>query len=157
MKKILFIILISIFTQSCVEKKKENKNKINIDYSGEYIGTFTDIKNKGGEIELSLFQSQNGQTGGTISIKKKDENLITGIVNINGDENGFNGSLIPSVVKYQTVTKETEKNMARYDSYSCSWSLYGKIKNEGKIIIIGKAVPMNCSESNIMEFTLEKK
>ena len=93
MKKILFIILISIFTQSCVEKKKENKNKINIDYSGEYIGTFTDIKNKGGEIELSLFQSQNGQTGGTISIKKKDENLITGIVNINGDENGFNGSL----------------------------------------------------------------
>ena len=157
MKKILFILLISIFTQSCVEKNKESKSKISIDYSGEYIGTFTDIKNKGGEIELSLFQSRNGQTGGTISIKKKDENLITGIVNINGDENGFNGNLIPSVVKHQTVPKENEENMARYDSYSCGWSLYGKIKNEGKIIIIGKAVPMNCSESNIMEFTLEKK
>ncbi|MGJ8745140.1 hypothetical protein [Polaribacter sp.] len=157
MKKILLILVISVFTQSCVEKKKENKIKTNIDYSGEYIGTFTDIKNTGGKIELSLFQSQNGQTGGTISIKKKNEPLITGIVNINGDENGFNGSLIPSVVKYQTIQKENEENTTPFDSYSCGWSLFGKIKNKGKITIIGKAVPMNCSESNIMEFTLEKK
>ena len=157
MKKILFITLISIFTQSCIEKKKENKNINNIDYSGEYIGTFKDIKNKGGEIELSLFQIQNGQIGGTVSIKKKDENLITGSVYINGDENGFNGNLTPSVVKYQTVTNETEENMASFDSYSCRWDIYGKIKNEGNVIIVGKAVPMNCSESNIMEFTLEKK
>ncbi|PQJ20597.1 hypothetical protein, partial [Tenacibaculum sp. SG-28] len=77
--------------------------------------------------------------------------------NINGDENGFNGNLTPSVVKYQTVTKETEENMASFDSYSCRWDIYGKIKNEGNVIIVGKAVPMNCSESNIMEFTLEKK
>jgi hypothetical protein len=157
MKKILFILLISVFSQSCVENKGENKNKNNIDYSGTYIGTFTDIKNTGGKIELTLFQSQNGQTGGTISIKKKNENLITGIVNINGNENGFNGSLIPSVIKYKTMPTENEKNMIPFDSYSCGWSLYGKIKNEGKIIIIGKAVPMNCSESNMMKFILEKK
>ena len=155
MKKILFILLISVIIQSCVQKKKQHK--INIDYSGEYIGTFTDIKNTVGKIELSLFQSQNGQTGGTISIKKKNESVITGIVNINGDEKGFSGSLIPSVVKYQTIQKENEVNTTPFDSYSCGWSFYGKIKNEGKIIIIGKAVPMNCSESNIMEFSLEKK
>ena len=109
-----------------------------------------------GEIELSLFQSGNGQHGGTILIKKKGEDVLTGIVYANGSENGFNGNLVPSVLEYQAVEKDNEEGRRPTDSYSCSWSFYGKIYNDGNITVRGKAVPMNCSESNIMEFGLEK-
>ena len=83
--------------------------------------------------------------------------MLTGIVYANGSENGFNGNLVPSVVEYQTVEKENKEGRIPFDTYSCSWSFYGKLFNDGNITVRGKAVPMNCSESNILEFSLEKK
>ena len=53
MKKLVFILFVSIVSQSCVEKKKE---PINIDYWADYIGTFSDMNSMEDEIELSLFQ-----------------------------------------------------------------------------------------------------
>jgi hypothetical protein len=154
MKKLVFILFVSIVSQSCVEKKKE---PINIDYLGDYIGTFTDMNAIEGGIELSLFQSGNGQTGGTILIKKKGEDVLSGIVYANGSENGFNGNLVPSVVEYQAVEKDDEEGRRPFDTYSCSWSFYGRFFNDGILTVRGKAVPTNCSESNILEFSLEKK
>jgi hypothetical protein len=106
---------------------------------------------------LSLFQSGNGQTGGTILIKKIGEDVLSGIVYANGSENGFNGNLVPSVVEYQAVEKDDEEGRRPFDTYSCSWSFYGRFFNDGILTVRGKAVPTNCSESNILEFSLEKK
>ena len=157
MKKITFFLLILISFQSCVQKYKENKIKPSLDFSGDYIGTFSDIKNIQGKIELTLYQMKNGRTSGTIILKKEKEkeNFITGIINGSSDGKVFNGNLTPSVMNYQIVS-EDKIDKPSYDSYQCNWSLFGEIKMNEEITMVGKAVVMNCSESNIMEFTVTK-
>ena len=161
MKKVLIFLLVLNIFQSCnkqVRNKVDSKTDVVLDFSGEYSGTFTDLKNIEGKIELSLYQSKNGLTGGIIILKKKntEENLITGTVNVMGDGKIINGNFIPSVIDHTVLYPDKGKNLVSIDSYQCSWNFYGEIKDESGNLITGKAVPMNCSESNLMEFTLER-
>ena len=43
------------------------------------------------------------------------------------------------------------------NSYECGWNLYGEFKDKNGNLIIGKAVPLNCTESNLIDFTLNRK
>ena len=161
-RAVLILVILSLF-QSCgkqqEEKKDDDKTAVIIDYSGEYSGTFSDLKNTEGKIKLSLYQSNNGITGGIIIIQKNNskEKLITGTINVMGDGKTINGNFIPSVVDHSVLYPDTNKNLVPVDSYQCSWNFYGEIKDEFGNLIIGKAVPMGCSESNLMEFILERE
>ena len=156
MTRILIFLLVLNIIQSC-NKKEENKSgpkaEVPIDYSGDYSGTFSDLKNVKGKMELSIYQSKNGYSGGILTIKmnNSDERIITGSINVMGDGNIINGNFTPSVFDYPDL------NLKSGDSYHCRWTFYGKIKSESDHIIIGKAVPDNCSESNLIEFTLVRK
>ena len=161
MKRIILAILILNILHSCAhseEKKSDIKTDVIVDFTGEYFGTFSDLKNNEGQIKLSLYQSNNGITGGIITLQKNGdgEKLITGVINVMGDGNIINGNFAPSVINQTTLYNDKKKNVETVDSYQCVWNFYGKIKGETGNLIIGKAVPMNCSESNLMEFTLER-
>ncbi len=162
MKRIVLILIVLGVFQSCSkheEKKTDTKSDIIIDFSGEYSGTFSDLKNIEGKIKLSLYQSKNGITGGIIILQKNnsEDKLITGTVNVMGDGKTINGNFIPSVIDHTVLNPDKNKNIAIVDSYQCSWNFYGEIKDESGNLIIGKAVPMGCSESNLMEFILERE
>ena len=71
MKKIILIIIISSI--STFAQKEKSKNEIN--FSGEYIGEFSDLKNIKGTIELFLYESKNGFSDGIILMKKMIQKL----------------------------------------------------------------------------------
>ena len=161
MKRVIIILLVLNTFQSCRKqevKKLDSKTDVVIDFSGEYTGTFTDLKNIEGKIELTLYQSNNGLTGGIITLKKKnsEEKLITGTIYVTGDGKIINGNFTPSVMDHTVLYPDKNKNLALVDSYQCSWNFYGEIQDDSGYLITGKAVPMNCSESNLMEFMLER-
>ena len=156
MTRILIFLLVLNTIQSCnkkAENKLESKTEVLIDYSGDYSGTFSDFKNVKGKMDLSIYQLKNGYTGGILTMKMNNsrERIITGSVNVMGDGNILNGNFTPSVIDYPDL------NAKPGDSYQCRWTFYGKIKSESENTIIGKAVPDNCSESNLIEFYLERK
>lgn len=162
MKKIFLAILILNILHSCrqsEEKNKDIKTDVVVDFSGDYSGTFSDLKNAEGKIKLSLYQSNNGMSGGIITLKKNgdSEKLVTGVINVMGNGKIINGNFTPSVINQTTLYYDNKKKLEITDSYQCTWSFYGEILGESGNLIIGKAVPMNCSESNLMEFNLERE
>jgi hypothetical protein len=148
-KAILILLLISSFQTFAQKDKKQ------IDSSGEYIGKFSDLKKNTGTMELFLYQSNNGFSEGIVKMKINDSKIITGVIRISGNEVFISGNFSPSEIKNNLWNTEKTKEMTPKDSYECGWSFYGEFKN-GKSII-GKAVPTNCSESNLIEFTLNRK
>ena len=163
MKKILFILFLFSIIQACSQQKsKEVKAEYGtvtfdeVGFSGEYSGSFKDLKNDGGTIELFLYQSNNGFSEGIIILKKKDGKLVTGVAQVTGNGKFLNGNFTPSIIKNSVLRSEKVKNLDSISSYQCGWRFYGEIKDETGNMISGKAVPMNCSESNLMEFILKR-
>jgi hypothetical protein len=150
MKKTILILLIISSFQNFAQKDKKQ-----IKFSGEYIGKFTDLKKNTGTMELFLYQSNNGFSEGIVKMNKNDSKIITGVIRINGNENFISGNFSPSEIKNNLWNNEKTKESIPKDSYECGWNFFGELKKEG--IIIGKAVPTNCSESNLIEFTLNRK
>jgi len=152
---ILMIILsFQVFAQ-------DDKSKDGIDYSGEYSGAFSDIKNAEGTMQLFLYQSDKGRTSGIILLTRivngKSE-VTTGTINIEGNGEFISGNFMPSEIKYINPREGEDGIMQNtYDSYSCRWEIFGQITDKKGNTIIGKAVPANCIESNLIEFTLNKK
>ena len=157
--KNVFLVLMIIF--SFQTYAQDDKSKDGIDYSGEYNGTFTDIMNTEGTMQLFLYQSDKGHTSGIIVLNRnvngKNE-VTTGTITIGGNGEFISGHFMPSEIKYNNP-REGEGGIIQnsYDSYSCRWEIFGEITDKKGNTIIGKAVPTNCIESNLIEFTINKK
>ena len=64
---------------------------------------------------------------------------------------------MPSEINYINPREGEEVNMQNsFDSYSCRWEIYGELTDKNGNTIIGKAVPVNCVESNLIEFEVTK-
>lgn len=140
---------------------QDDKSKDGIDYSGEYSGNFTDLKGADGILELFLYQSDKGKTEGIIvltrTVNGKDE-LTTGKITIEGNGEFINGHFTPSKIFYGSNAREIEDGVLdkSIDSYSCRWEIFGEMMDKKGNSIVGRAVPVNCVESNLIEFTLNK-
>jgi PBP1b-binding outer membrane lipoprotein LpoB len=167
MKKIAFILVITFLFQACAQNNsikydhesttREKRNNNDINFTGEFNGTFTDLKKEKGTIELFLYQSNNGFSEGIILMTKSDTKIITGVLSINGNGKFLTGNFSPSEIKNTLWSSQNKNAVTPENSYQCGWSFYGEIKDEKGKLIVGKAVPTNCSESNLIEFTLNKK
>lgn len=139
---------------------QNDKTKEKIDYSGKYSGAFIDIKNTEGAIQLFLYQTDKGHTSGIIVLDRivnGENEVTTGTIKISGNENFINGHFMPSEIKYNNPREDENGIMNKsYDSYSCRWEIFGEMSDINGDTIIGKAVPLNCVESNLIEFTLIK-
>ena len=151
---LLIILSFNAYTQD--EKSKEQ-----LDYSGEYSGSFTDLKNAEGTIQLFLYQSDKGHSSGIIVLNRivNGENIITtGTITISGNNEFIDGHFMPSEIHYGKQREvENEDLDLSFDSYSCRWELFGKLEDKNNLSITGKAVPVNCVESNLIEFFIIKK
>ena len=139
---------------------QDDKSKEGIDYSGEYSGSFTDLKNAEGTLQLFLYQPDKGRTSGIILLTRivngKSE-VTTGTINIEGNGEFISGNFMPSEIKYINTREDEDGIMQNlYDSYSCRWEIFGELKDKKGNTIIGKAVPTNCIESNLIEFEITK-
>ncbi|RLD25293.1 MAG: hypothetical protein DRI54_05195 [Bacteroidetes bacterium] len=158
MRKLLSILMILLSIQAFAQ---DDKSKDRIDYSGEYNGTFTDIKDAEGTMQLFLYQPDKGRTSGIILLTRivngKSE-VTTGTINIEGNGEFISGNFMPSEIKYIAPREDEDGIMQNtYDSYSCRWEIFGQITDKKGNTIIGKAVPANCVESNLIEFRINKK
>lgn len=155
MKKLLtFLLLLLFIAPSAISQRNKQSNEAAI--SGEYSGVFTDIKNGKGAIDLFLYQANQGFTEGIV-VMKMDSNpnkAITGIIHLQGNGQYISGSFNPSVIHHFGMEANGEKMVAK-SSYECGWSFYGEMKTPEKIV--GKAVPLNCNESNLFDFTVTRK
>jgi len=157
MRKIISIIFI-ILSYNTVAQDDNTKEKI--DYSGEYSGAFIDIKNTEGTIQLFLYQTVKGHTSGIIVLDRivnGENEVTTGTIKIDGNDDFISGHFMPSEIKYSNP-REGEDGIINkpYDSYSCRWEIFGEMSDKKGNTIIGRAVPVNCVESNLIEFTLIK-
>lgn len=155
MKKISIILILVLFSApAAISQRNKQSNEASI--SGEYSGVFSDLNNEKGTIDLYLYQSKQGFTGGIV-VMKMDTNptkVITGTIHLQGTDQFISGSFTPSEIK--NFGMEANNNVtAPKSSYECGWSFYGEMKSSVKII--GKAVPINCNESNLVDFSLTKK
>jgi len=153
MKRIL--LLISLITSFSFFAQGDN-SKNEIQFSGEYTGKFTDLNNNQGTIQLFLYSFKNGASEGIILMKKNDLKTITGTIRITGNEKHLSGQFTPSKIKNTTSNTQYNPSSTSTDSFECMWNLYGEIQGHDKRLIKGKAVPNNCSESNLITFTLNK-
>ena len=157
MKKVFSVLMIILSFQALAQ---DDKSKDGIDFSGEYSGTFTDIKNTEGTMQLFLYQSDKGHTSGIIVLNRivnGNTEVTTGTIKIGGNGEFINGSFMPSEIKFINP-REVEDGIIKntYDSYSCRWEIFGELTDKKGNSIIGKAVPVNCVESNLIEFELTK-
>ena len=157
MRKILSVLMIILSFQAFAQ---DDKSKEGIDYSGEYSGSFTDLKNAEGTLQLFLYQPDKGRTSGIILLTRivngKSE-VTTGTINIEGNGEFISGNFMPSEIKYINTREDEDGIMQNlYDSYSCRWEIFGELKDKKGNTIIGKAVPTNCIESNLIEFEITK-
>lgn len=155
MKKITIILLLVLFTAPSAISQR-NKQSYEARISGEYSGVFTDIKNEKGTIELFLYQSNQSFTGGIVVLKMNSNpnKVITGTIQLQGNEQFISGGFTPSEIKNIGIEANAEM-MPPKSSYECGWSFYGEMKSPESII--GKAVPLNCNESNLFDFKVTKK
>lgn len=80
--------------------------------------------------------------------------VITGIIHLQGNNQYISGSFTPSEIQHFGMEANGERIVTK-SSYQCGWNFYGEMKTQEKII--GKAVPINCNESNLFDFTVTKK
>ena len=157
MSKVFSVLLIFLSFNAIAQ---DDKSKEGIDYSGEYSGSFTDLKNAEGTLQLFLYQPDKGRTSGIILLTRivngKSE-VTTGTINIEGNGEFISGNFMPSEIKYINTREDEDGIMQNlYDSYSCRWEIFGELKDKKGNTIIGKAVPTNCIESNLIEFEITK-
>lgn len=158
MKIVLNFLMIILSFQAFAQ---DDKSKDGIDYSGEYSGTFIDIKNTEGTMQLFLYQSVKGHTSGIIVLTRiingKNE-VTTGTITITGNGEFISGHFMPSEINYGNQ-REIEDGILdkSYDSYFCRWEIFGEMMDKKGNSIVGRAVPVNCIESNLIEFTITKK
>jgi hypothetical protein len=157
MRNVFLVLMIILSFQTFAQ---DDKSKDGIDYSGEYSGTFTDIKNTEGTMQLFLYQSDKGHTSGIIVLNRivnGNAEVTTGTIKIGGNGEFINGSFMPSEINYINPREGEEGNIQNsFDSYSCRWEIYGELTDKNGNTIIGKAVPVNCVESNLIEFEVTK-
>ena len=158
------ILIFTFSSQACAQNsnvKYDNvvskKEKSKTDFSGEFKGSFSDLKGGKGTIELFLYQSNNGFSEGIILMRKDNDNIITGVLRIVGNGKFITGNFSPSQIKNTFWNPESKSIIIPENSYQCGWNFYGEIKDDKGKLITGKAVPTNCSESNLIEFTLNRK
>jgi hypothetical protein len=155
----IFAVLMIIFSFQTFAQ--DNKSKDGINFSGEYIGTFTDINNTEGTMQLYLYQSVNGKTSGIIVLNRNlngKKEITTGTISIKGNSEFISGHFMPSKIVYGNPREiENENLIVSYDSYTCRWEIFGEMMDKKGNTITGKAVPVNCIESNLIEFSLNKK
>lgn len=158
MKKVFILLFVIISLQSVAQKHQLNDG---MNFSGEYNGVFSDIINNAGTLQLFLFQSNNGSMEGLVVMKKiqgDSTSIHTGTITIRGEGKYISGNFMPSEFRndFNPVSSYLEVQ-APGGSYQCRWSIFGEINTDTGLSILGKAVPVNSTESNLIEFTVTKK
>ncbi|MFA5418927.1 MAG: hypothetical protein WC341_10765 [Bacteroidales bacterium] len=159
MKRILLLFLLVVALPTFAQKEHPGKS---INYNGEYNGTFADRKNNTGTIQLFLNQTIDNNTDGLVIIQKKrgdSTTLVTGTIMIRkANQMYFSGNFTPSELRSDfNPLSSTLPAVLAVDSYQCRWALYGTMSTDNGLTIMGKAVPINCPESNVIDFKLTKK
>jgi hypothetical protein len=118
------------------------------DISGLFKGSWTDLYNKKGELEMKIYAQYEDTYIGHLKLIDSKGKIHTGMVNLNLSKDYFNGYYSPSVYAADSTSTSLE----------CQLTLSGKLYKEKKQYVLrGEGVSASCYENNILEMEIKEE
>ena len=158
MRKLAAIFLLFLSVNLYAQRKDKNNDQVNS--TGDYIGTFSDIYGAKGELQISLMETENGISG-VVLFQFSADSLLTGSIEMARSRWSAENSTIhflPSEMRQNRVyDKNPVKDQLQRHSYDCRWHIVLTERDPKSKTLKGKAVPQQCLFSNIISFEARKK
>jgi len=140
--------IVSTATAQVFFQKKEN-NKKPVNLSGVYKGSWKDLQDNTGKIEMKIYSRNDYTTYGGFFISTNSlGHLHTGSIEFQRENNYLNGYFNPTVYdRYDSVRS----------SFNCFLTINGIFKKdkENRLVIQGEAVGGSCEENTIIFFDMK--
>lgn len=155
MKNFFTIILMLCVLTTVAQRKNKNKYE---DWSGDYVGSFSDINGASGELQITLSESSPGWSG-VVLMNFDGDSIVTGSLfssryNVDGTNISFN----PSNRKPNRLyAPQVDSASLQTSSYECDWNVVVSKWDYASGTIKGKAAPNNCLFYNLLSFEVTRQ